>query len=366
MVLGSAAGELRPLGGAHAVAGDVLGLDAQFLHLLDHRPALRVHSAIHDDVRALGLDLGENRLEVRCLVVGVLACNDGRAGSLGRLFRFVGEPRTVRRLVINDRNLLGAESLDRGLSDHAALLNIVGHHAKRRLEALQCELRIRRRRRNLRYAGVAVELGRRNRGPRVQVTDNPCNLVVDHLLRNDGPLLGIGLIVLRVELELHLLAIDDDVLAVGVVDRETGSVLVVLAKMRLGAGGRASMSNLHRDFSHRRGRSCSRGLGLFRWFFLATSVSGHKRGRDQRQTERAVDFHEYPPKRDDVMKKGGKKQSIIVCGPGDVNWRIESSRGAFAASRASSPQSLGLWPLSAVLSLRPCREAPPRPKLATG
>src|SRR5205823_10140472 len=154
-----AAGELRPFGRAHAVAGDVLRLDAKLLHLLDHRPTLRVHAAIHDDVGILGLDLGQDRLEVGRLVVGIFASDDGPAGGLYGLLRLVGQTRAIRRFVVDDRDLLAAQRSDRFLADHAALLHVVRHDAERGLEALQGQLRIGRGWRDLGYARVAVDLG---------------------------------------------------------------------------------------------------------------------------------------------------------------------------------------------------------------
>ena len=51
------------------------------------------------------------------------------------------------------------------------------------------------------------------------VADHAGNFVVNQLLRHDRALLRIGLVVLRIELELDLLAIDHDALGVSVVDR---------------------------------------------------------------------------------------------------------------------------------------------------
>ena len=84
------------------------------------------------------------------------------------------------------------------------------------------------------------------------MADHAGDLVVDQLLGDGRALLRIGLVVLRVELELDLLAVDDDVLGVGVVDGQARAVLVVLAQVGLRAGGRRDVADLDDHFGHRR------------------------------------------------------------------------------------------------------------------
>jgi hypothetical protein len=74
-------------------------------------PTDRIHAAEEDHIRLLGLDLGQNRLEVGRLVGGELARDDRRTGRLGGLLDLVGQTLAIGRTVVDDRNLLGAQSL---------------------------------------------------------------------------------------------------------------------------------------------------------------------------------------------------------------------------------------------------------------
>ena len=122
--------------------------------------------------------------------------------------------------------------------------------------------------------------------------DHAGNFVVDELLRHDRALLGIGLIVLGIQLELDLLAIDRDALRVGVVDSQAGTILVVLAKVSLWAGCRADMPDLDGHFRHGGCGGRGRRRGLLR-FFLAAAVRGQQGRSDEREPERAVECHEF-------------------------------------------------------------------------
>ena len=84
-------------------------------------------------------------------------------------------------------------------------------------------------------------------------------------------LLGIGLVVLRIELELDLLAVDGDALSVGIVDGKPSAVFIVLAEMRNAACQRTHMTDL--DGDRLIGRRLRR-FGGFLGLFLLTAAVG--------------------------------------------------------------------------------------------
>ena len=284
-------------------------------------------------------------------------------GGLGGLLGLVGQARAVRGLVVDDGDLLGAERRDGFLADDAALLHVVGHDAERGLEALQRVLRIGRRRRDLRNAGVAVELGGGNRRARVQVADDAGDLGVDQLLRDDRALLRVGLVVFGDELELDLLAVDHDVLGVGIVDRQAGAVLVVLAQVRLRAGRRADVADLDDGFGHgRRGRRAAGGFcGLLR-LFLAAAVSGQQRCGDKRQAERAIESHECPPLRGVIGKAGSAK---LLVGRRMLSIALPHPSVSFRPARLALHRRLPRLPPGAgVSSALACVDGGRKPRLA--
>ena len=122
--------------------------------------------------------------------------------------------------------------------------------------------------------------------------DHAGDFVVDELLRHDRALLGVGLVILGIELELDLLAIDRDTLRVGVIDGQAGAVFVVLAKVSLRARGRADVSDLDGHLRHGRCGGGGRRRGLL-GFFLAAAVRGQQGRSDEREPERAVECHEF-------------------------------------------------------------------------
>ena len=240
--------------------------------------------------------------------------DDGPACRLRGLLGLFGKARAVCGLVVDDGDLLGAERGDGFLADHASLLHVVGHDPERGLESLQRVLRIGGRRRDLRNAGVAIELRGRNRGARIQMADHAGDLGIDQLLRHGRALLGIRLVVFRDQLELDLLAVDDHVLGVGVIDRHAGTVLIILAQVRLRARGWPDVADLDRGLGHCR---CCRGCRPFYFLRLlfTAAVSGHQRCGDKGQTERAVKSHEFPPEmgndRNNDRKQGRNKRLLL-------------------------------------------------------
>ena len=113
------------------------------------------------------------------------------------------------------------------------------------------------------------------------MADDTGDLGVDQLLRDDGALLRVGLIVLGDELELDLGAGDFNALAVELVDRHARGILVVLAQVRLRTGERRHVADFHSDFGGRRGgcgRCCGRRRSL--GFFLLAAADHGNGGSD--------------------------------------------------------------------------------------
>ncbi len=234
---------------ARAVAERERRLDAELAGLLDHRAAGGVHAAVEDHVGVLALHLGQDRLEVGRLVVGLFARDDLHAGGLQRLLDFVGEAFAVGRRVVGDRDLLRLELIRHVRGDRRTLLVVAADGAEHDLEALFGELRVRRRAGDHRQAGLVVDGRGGNRHAGVQVADHAGDLGVDELLGDRRAHLRVGLVVLAHHLELDDLAADLDLPRGGFVDGEVHAVLVVLAEVGDAAGQRAGMADLDRhDF----------------------------------------------------------------------------------------------------------------------
>jgi hypothetical protein len=76
-------------------------------------PATASHTTEEHHVGLLGLDLGQDGVEVGGLVVGELAIDDFTASSLDALLELVSHALTVGGAVVDDGDLLAAEILDR-------------------------------------------------------------------------------------------------------------------------------------------------------------------------------------------------------------------------------------------------------------
>jgi hypothetical protein len=138
--------ELDQLGRADSVATHELRVDAELLHLAQHRARDRVHATVEDQVRLGALELGQDRVEVGRLVIGVFAAHHLATGRLDRLLELVGHALSVGGAVVDDRERLGLDLLDRVAAERAAELAVVSDDAERGLEALLRVLRVRRRR----------------------------------------------------------------------------------------------------------------------------------------------------------------------------------------------------------------------------
>jgi hypothetical protein len=77
------------------------------------------------------------------------------------------------------------------------------------------------------------------------MADHAGDLGVDQLLRDGGPDLRIGLVVLTDEYELHSLAVDLHALGIRFLDCEARAVLVVLAEVGDASGERPHVADAH-------------------------------------------------------------------------------------------------------------------------
>ena len=146
-----------------------------------------------------------------------------------------------------------------------------------------------------RDAGLVVDGRGGDRHAGVQMADDAGDLRIHELLRDRRAELRVGLVVLAHELELDGLAADLHLLRGRFLDREAGAVLVVLAEVRDAAGERAGVTDLHGDRvvgGRRRGAGAVVRLRRFRLLglFLAATVHGDERGRDERQAD-PVEVH---------------------------------------------------------------------------
>src|SRR5258706_551685 len=140
---------------------------------LAHRLTLLGDAAHVDEVGARRADLGEHRLLVRLLPVDALIGDDRQSELLGHRLEDVGDAFAVELLVVEDKDLLGAQALGPLGADGA--LNVVGRHRAEvvhepagpidlrlagRRAALPCEPSIRVGRRDLRHVGAVVDRDR--------------------------------------------------------------------------------------------------------------------------------------------------------------------------------------------------------------
>ena len=128
--------------------------------------------------------------------------------------------------------------------DAKALLHVVGDGAVGGLEALLGQLGVGGSRRNLRNAAFVVDARGRNRGARVEVTDDALHAGIDQPLGHVGGCFRVGRVIFGHHFELHLLAAEGHALGVVVLDGEAHAVLDVLAQVRLGAGERRGRAEL--------------------------------------------------------------------------------------------------------------------------
>ncbi|AEK59977.1 hypothetical protein CFU_0139 [Collimonas fungivorans Ter331] len=255
------AGQARQGAGADGIAAHEVGGDAKLPHLAQHGAGAGVDAAEENQVRLLGLDRGQDGAEIGRPVAGVLGRHHFDAVGLGVFQEFRGQPLAIGSAVVNHRDLFCMQGFCRIAAHRGAKLGIVGHHAEGGVESLFGIFGAGGGRRDLRDAGVEINLRCRNRGARLQMPDYPRHFGVDQFLGDAGGLFRIAGVVFSLQYELDLLAADDQVPGVQIVDRHACAVFIVLADMRHRTGNRADVRNLHDLLLGLRGSAEGQGDG---------------------------------------------------------------------------------------------------------
>ncbi len=220
--------QLGQFAGANTVPAHELTLDAELLHLTQHRTGLGIGASIENQRRMISFDLGENRTEVGGVVAGEFAVDDAQAVLLGISSKYLGDALSIGGAVIDHGDSLEVQGVRRVLRQSGADGVIIGQHAEEGLETLLRDFRIGGGRCDLRDAGPVVDARGRIGAARVQMADDAVDLFVDELLRHHRGLLGVGLIVLSVVRPQHRFAVDLGVLGIEGLDREDHAVDRVL------------------------------------------------------------------------------------------------------------------------------------------
>ena len=115
---------------------------------------------------------------------------------------------------------------------------------------------------------------------------------VNQFLGNRRADFRIGLIVFFQEFKFNLGATDGDAFCIGFVNRQLGTVFIVLAKVSDAAGQRTHVTELDDHFSGLCG--CSRRRSN-RLFFFATTDQGDGSGDNEGDTREASKAHLFSP-----------------------------------------------------------------------
>jgi len=263
------AGQLAQRFRAQAIAAHELGLDAQRLHLAQHRAAHGIHAAEEDQVGIFRLDAGQDGVEVRRVSIGKFLADDlhARRRLLGALDELFGHALAVGRTVIDDGDFLRLQLAHGIRAQSSPQLVVIGHDAEGRVEFLLGIGRVGGGRRNLRNAGIEVNARGGNRRARVQMADDTVDLGVDQLLRHGRALLGVGCVIFGHQHEFHGLAVDLEAFGVQILDGHIGRVLVILAQVGAGARDRGDVAYLD-DFLCARMAGKGEGDGEWKDFGL--------------------------------------------------------------------------------------------------
>ena len=165
------AADLGQVGGVEPVRAHELRLHAPLAGLLEEGRRLLVDAAEVDEVGVLGLDRGDDRVEVR-LLLGALEADDLDAPLRGVFLEELGHALPVGRLVVDDVDRLGLELAGRELRAHHALHVVAAAHAVDVLVAAVGDGRVGVGRRDHRQAHVLVDLRGRDRDTGVEVADD--------------------------------------------------------------------------------------------------------------------------------------------------------------------------------------------------
>ena len=266
-------GEREHLVGTGAVTEYEDRLDAQLTRLFQQRAAGLVHAAVEYHIRILGLDLGENRLEIGFGIGGALTAENGNLVCLQGLLNFIGQPFAVGGLVVDQGNFLRLDLIGDIGGNRRALLVVTTYGAEGIGKTTLGQHRIGGRAGDHRDAGLAVNLGSGDRHAGIQVANYRDHFGVHQLGGHRGADFRVALVIFGNHHELDQLAADLDLLVVGLRKGQCHAIFVVLAQVRRFHRQRSSVGN-----GHGNGRL---GAGdRFRLFLATTDNTGGQHGSE--------------------------------------------------------------------------------------
>ena len=180
--LGAGTGDGGELVAGDAVAGHEHGAEPLIAHLPQHEAAGGVHAAPVEHLDAGVLQLGDERGEI--LLAGADAFVDhlGDAEIVHRLLGLVGEALAVRRLVVDDGDLLVLQIVGDVLAGDAALLIVAAAGAEHVPQLAFGDRRVGGRRRDHQHAVVDVDLRRRHGDAGIEVADDEVDALAEEIV----------------------------------------------------------------------------------------------------------------------------------------------------------------------------------------
>ena len=230
-------------------------------HLAQHRAGLGVHAAVEHSVRCLGLDGGQDGHEVSGFVGGELLVHNLQAFLLGGLFEDFSNALAVSGTVINDGDFFQLELVSGVESQAGAQRVVIGDDAVSGFVAWLGQVGVGGRARHMRDAAVVVNLGCRNGGAGIEVTDHASDFGVAQFLCGSGALFWISSVVFCHDFEFDFLAGDHDVLGIEVFNGHANAVFVVFAVVGLCAGHRGNVADFDDLGLLSRGHASNQGQG---------------------------------------------------------------------------------------------------------
>ena len=226
------------------------------------------------NVRILALDLGQDGFKVGFLVGGTFAGDRIYFACFKLLFDFVCQAFAVSSFVVDQRNFLALQFIGNIGRQRRSLLIVAADGAKYVFEPTFGQHRVGGGSGNYWNPGFVVNLRGSNRHTGIQVTYDRNHFGIHQFLGDGCTNFRIRLIVFCHELDVQQLAIDFDLLGIGLIDRESNTVFIILAQVRDGTRQWARVSDGH---CHGWLSRCSRRDDYrcrFRFFLATANKSG--------------------------------------------------------------------------------------------
>ena len=225
-----------------------------------------IHPAVKHQIGILGLDGGQNGLEIGRGIGGVFTVDDRAAFGLDRSHELIGQALAIGGAVVNDRNVFGLGHIDGIVTQRLALLNVIGNHPEGGFKALASIFRIGSRWRDLWQAGICVDSGGGDGGARVQMADDANYTSIDQTLGNLGADFWVALVIFGHQFKLDFFATNFNVLGIEIGNCQFGAIFIVFAQMRYRPRHWRHLTNFdnHLVASRRRCRAAgsTRGIAL--------------------------------------------------------------------------------------------------------